>query len=212
VPVIKLNQVSKSLRGIPVFDSVSLEFESGRAYGIVGPNGSGKSVLFKLICGFMLPDSGTIEIDKAYKPDGATFPLDFGIIVDRPGYHPDLTAIDNLKRLAAIRRIIGQPEIIAALEAVGLDPRTRQKARNFSLGMKQKLALAQAIMENQTVLLLDEPFNALDADSVTRVRNLLLEAKAAGKTIIFTSHNASDIEVLADTVYQINNRTLELVA
>lgn len=209
--VIELRQVSKSLRRIPVFDNLSISFEQGGAYGIVGPNGSGKSVLFKLICGFMLPDSGTVAIAPEYRPAGTVFPRDFGIIVDRPGYHPDLTAIQNLQRLAEIRGLIGRDEIVAALEAVGLDPRTPQKARNFSLGMKQKLALAQAIMENQTVLLLDEPFNALDIDSVQRVQELLQEAKRAGKTIIFTSHNAADIEALADHVFRINNRTLEQI-
>lgn len=210
--VIELRQVSKSLRQIPVFDNLSVAFEAGRSYGIVGPNGSGKSVLFKLICGFMLPDSGTVAIAPEYRPSGTAFPRDFGVIVDRPGYHPDLTAVQNLERLAEIRRLIGRDQIVAALDAVGLDPRTTQKARNFSLGMKQKLALAQAIMENQTVLLLDEPFNALDVDSVQRVQDLLREAKRAGKMIIFTSHNTADIEALADTVYRINNQTLEQVA
>ena len=209
--VITVAGVSKSIRGNAVFENASAEFQEGRAYAIVGPNGSGKSVLFKLICGFLLPTAGSVQIATKYKDTGDRFPKNFGIVIDRPAYHPDLTAVDNLRRLAAINRTIGDTEIIAALDAVGLPATTRQKARNFSLGMKQKLGLAQAVMENQQVLLLDEPFNALDADSVARIRNLLADAKAAGKTIVFTSHNSEDIDLLADSVYRINNLALEQV-
>ena len=209
--VITLDAVSKSIRGNAIFESTSAAFAEGRAYGIVGPNGSGKSVLFKLICGFLLPSAGRIEIARKYKDTGDRFPSDFGIVIDRPAYHPDLTAMDNLRRLAAINRTIGDREITAALDAVGLAATTGQKARNFSLGMKQKLGLAQAIMENQQVLLLDEPFNALDADSVERIRALLTAAKNDGRTIVFTSHNSEDIDLLADSVYRINNLGLQPV-
>jgi ABC-2 type transport system ATP-binding protein len=210
--VISLHAVSKSIRGNAIFENASATFSEGRAYGIVGPNGSGKSVLFKLICGFLLPSAGRIEIAPKYKDDGDRFPNNFGIVIDRPAYHPDLTAMDNLRRLAAINSTIGDSEITTALDAVGLAANTRQKARNFSLGMKQKLGLAQAIMENQQVLLLDEPFNALDEDSVERIRTLLAAAKGEGKTIIFTSHNSDDINLLADSVYRINNLALQPIS
>ncbi|MEF3354957.1 ATP-binding cassette domain-containing protein [Paenibacillus sp. GYB006] len=209
--IIALEHITKSFKGRPLFEGATASFDKGKIYGITGPNGAGKSVLFKMICGFVLPDAGTIHIDDSYKSKGTQFPQKFGIIIDRPGYLANQTGQENLKRLANIQGKIGEEEIQVAMKRVGLDPDTKQKVKNYSLGMKQKLALAQAIMEHQEVLILDEPFNGLDADSVDQVRQLLQNFKEQGKTILLTSHNKEDIDLLCDHVYRINNLKLELI-
>ncbi|SES01961.1 ABC-2 type transport system ATP-binding protein [Gracilibacillus ureilyticus] len=209
--IIEVSNVTKAFKGLTIFQGIHVQFEKGRIYGIVGPNGSGKSVLFKLICGFIRPDSGEVLIHPDYQEKGANFPKNIGIIIDRPGYLDNITGFENLKRLAIIQNIISDQEIRQALQTVGLDPDAKQKVRNYSLGMKQKLSLAQAIMENKEVLILDEPFNALDQDSVSNIRQLLLDFKSQGKTIILTSHNQEDIDLLCDEVYRINQQKLEKV-
>ncbi|GGA33553.1 hypothetical protein GCM10010917_18430 [Paenibacillus physcomitrellae] len=148
-------------------------------------------------------------MDPKYRTKRTTFPKNFGIIIDRPGYIPSKSGFENLKKLADIQRLITDQDIKEVMRRVGLDPELKQKVKNYSLGMKQKLAIAQAIMENQEVLLLDEPFNGLDQDSITNIRQMLLDFKKAGKTILLTSHNKEDIDLLSDHVYQINQRKLE---
>ncbi len=207
--VIQLNQISKSFRGVRLFEEASAVFEKGKIHGLVGPNGSGKSVLFRMICGFLHPDHGSIEIDPIYRRGAGGFPDSFGIMIDRPGYLAGQTGYENLRRLAEIRGRIGKDEIRRAMEAVGLNPDLRQKMRHYSLGMKQKIALAQSFMEGQQVLILDEPFNALDERSVRQVRELLMAFRAEGRTILLTSHHWDDIEVLCDEVYRIEDRKLE---
>ncbi len=207
--VIELRQVSKSFRGVSLFNEVDAQFAHGQIHGLVGPNGSGKSVLFRMICGFLPPDRGEIRIDPAYRHSPGGYPQGFGIIIDRPGYLAGKTGYENLRRLAEIRGEIGREEIRQAMAAVGLDPDTRQKVRRYSLGMKQKLALAQSFMERQQVLILDEPFNALDDRSAAAVRELLLTFKAEGRTILLTSHNREDIRTLCDSVWKIEDRRLK---
>lgn len=180
-------------------------------YGIVGPNGSGKSVLFKMICGFVFPDEGTIIVDGVEIGKSKRFPENIGIIIDRPGYIANKTGFQNLKELAMIRGKISDDKIFETMEIVGLQPKAKQKVKHYSLGMKQKLAIAQAIMEDQQILILDEPFNALDAESVDRIRNLLLSFKNEGRTILLTSHNQEDINILCDHVFRINKHKLEHV-
>ncbi len=195
--VISMESVSKSFRKIPVLRDVDLRLGEGECVAISGPNGSGKSVLFRLACGLLKPDLGRVSIDPAYLSRRATFPQGFGILIDRPGYVATRTGLDNLRELAAIRRIVGDVEIRMAMTRVGLDPDTPQVVGRYSLGMKQKLGLAQSFMEGQAVLLLDEPFNALDETSVMRVRMLLRELLVEGRTILFSSHNPDDIAALA---------------
>lgn len=207
--VIQLNKISKSFRGVRLFEEASAVFEKGKIHGLVGPNGSGKSVLFRMICGFLLPDRGIIEIDPAYRRGTQGFPDSFGIMIDRPGYLAGQTGYENLRRLAQIRGLIGTEEIRRSMKAVGLDPDLRQKMRHYSLGMKQKIALAQSFMEGQQVLVLDEPFNALDERSVRQVRELLLAFRAEGRTVLLTSHHRDDIEMLCDKVYRIEDGKLE---
>lgn len=209
--IIELVNVSKSYKGNLLFNQVNATFEQGKIYGITGANGSGKSVLFKCICGFIHPDQGQVKIHSNYMDKGGQFPRDFGIIIDRPGYIGNKTGFENLLRWAEIQNKITDQDIKDVMRLVGLDPDTKQKMRNYSLGMKQKIAIAQAIMENQEVLLLDEPFNALDSNSVDSIRQLLLRFKQEGKTILLTSHNQEDINLLCDEVYRIENQKLSLV-
>lgn len=209
MPVITLIDVSKSFKGISLLEGITASFDPGIIHGIQGHNGSGKSVLFKLMCKFIDPDVGTVQIDDKYLSRNHDFPESFGVVIDRPGYLPGHTGIENLRSLAKIRRQIPDKAVLAAMLRIGLDPHLSQKVKNYSLGMKQKLALAQAFMEDQQVLILDEPFNGLDATSIERVRNLLLEFRDEGRTIIFTSHNTDDMTLLADRHWLIKNQTLQ---
>jgi len=209
--MIKLEQVTKGYQGNPLFEAVDLTIQKGDIVGITGPNGSGKSVLFKMICGFIHPDAGTIKVRNEQLGQTRRFPGNVGVIIDRPGYIAHKSGFENLKQLAAIRKVITDAEIEQAMRTVGLQPGNRQKVKQYSLGMKQKLAIAQAIMEQQDILILDEAFNALDHDSVLRLRELLLSFKAEGKTIVLTSHNQQDIDALCDAVYRINQGRLEQV-
>lgn len=205
---IVVDSVNKRLGANQIYTDASAEFEPGEIAAITGPNGSGKSVMFRMICGFMRPDSGEIRIAPEYLEPGATYPQGFGILIDGPGYLPFARGYDNLERLADIRGEVARPEIESAMRAVGLDPHLKQRVRSYSLGMKQKLGIAQAIMEDQKVLLLDEPFNGLDRSSVARLHGLLAEMKKAGKTIVFTSHIGADVEALADRVYEVDEARL----
>jgi ABC-2 type transport system ATP-binding protein len=206
--VIEIRELSLTLGGVRLFSDASAVFEQGRTYGLVGPNGSGKSVLRKLICGFLTPSSGEVIVDPAFLSRGRTFPERFGIAIDGPAYLPNLTGLGNLQELADIRKQISTREIRAIMQQLDLDPDSKQKVRNYSLGMKQKLSLAQALMEDPDVLLLDEPFNGLDAKSVVRVKVIVGKLHDEGKTMIFTSHNAADIVELSDDIVEIDDRKL----
>ena len=209
--IIRLSEVAKTFKGQKLYDGVSMGIEEGSITAIVGPNGSGKSVLFKLICGFIDPDAGEVEIDPKFMSKGRDFPEHFGIVIDRPGYLAGSSGIKNLMELAEIRGVVKEPEVRKAMQLFGLDPDNKKPVRKYSLGMKQKLSLAQAIMEDPKVLVLDEPFNALDADSVLMVRKLLKDLNNSGVTIIFTSHNQADIDELATRVFQISSQKIREV-
>lgn len=211
MPIVDLTDVSKSYGPTLLFQGVDLSIEEGRIYGIRGPNGSGKSVLFRLLTGFVLPDSGTVTIDPRYRDPRNTFPQEFGIIIDRPGYIAGRTGLDNLLSLAQIRGVIGEAEVRSAMQEFGLDPRLSTKVGRYSLGMKQKLSLVQATMEGQRVLILDEPFNALDRSSSEALRECLLAHREDGGTVILTSHNEQDLDVLADEIHEIDGGTLTQV-
>lgn len=206
--VIRMEGVSKAFRGIDVLTDVDLVVHEGECLAVTGPNGSGKSVLFRLMCRLLRPDRGHVEIAPRFMPRGATFPRDFGIVIDRPGYVPGRTGIQNLLDLAALRGKIGRAEVEATMRRVGLDPGTPQPVRAYSLGMKQKLGLAQAIMEGQQVHLLDEPFNALDTESVANTRALIRELLDAGHTVVFTSHQPDEVDALANRVVRIDGGRL----
>lgn len=201
--MIEIKNVSKDFKGVQVLENVSLKLEDGKIYGIAGRNGSGKSVLLKMIAGLLYPSDGQICIDGERLKRG-TFAKDAGVLLDGIGFLPFYTAKENLSMIAKIRKVAGEDEICAVLEKVGLDPSSRKVYRKFSLGMKQKLSIAQAFMERPRILLLDEPMNALDEESVGQMRMFFREYTVENHAVmVVTSHNREDMETLADEVYQI---------
>lgn len=209
--VIQVNHVSKTYEGNLILDNVNLTVEKGATIGIVGGNGSGKSVLFKLICGFTAPDHGTVMIRDQQLGKDVDFPEKVGVFINSPGYIDMYSGLKNLKFLADINGKIDINQIKETMRIVGLNPDNKVKVKNYSLGMKQKLGIAQAIMENQDILVLDEPFNALDYKTYNDIKTILKQLKAENRTMLLTSHNYLDIEELCDVVYLIDGGKLELL-
>ena len=202
--VIEVRDVNKYFGEEYVLKSVSHTFEKGKIHGIVGNNGSGKTVLMKCICGFLKPDSGVIYVNHKQVGKETDFPEDIGIIIETPGFIPHYSAYKNLKILADISGGVKKERIIECIRMVGLDEKERKPVKKYSLGMRQRLGLAQAIMEDPHVLVLDEPMNGLDKQGVEDIRHLLLELKKQDKTILIASHNAEDIRLLCDEVYEMD--------
>lgn len=205
---IELIHVTKKFGQELVLKEVNLTLEQGRVYGIVGNNGSGKTVLMKCICGFLIPTTGLIQVFGSSIGQDVDFPESLGVIIETPGFLTNLTGRKNLEILAGMRRKIGPAEILQVLEKVGLDPTLKKPVANYSLGMRQRLGIAQAIMEDPKLLILDEPFNGLDKHGVGEIRKLLLELKEEGKTILLASHNEEDIRILCDEVYEMDGGVL----
>ena len=205
---IELIHVTKKFGQELVLKEVNLTLEQGRVYGIVGNNGSGKTVLMKCICGFLIPTTGLIQVFGSSIGQDVDFPESLGVIIETPGFLTNLTGRKNLEILAGMRRKIGPAEIQQVLEKVGLDPALKKPVANYSLGMRQRLGIAQAIMEDPKLLILDEPFNGLDKHGVGEIRKLLLELKEEGKTILLASHNEEDIRILCDEVYEMDGGVL----
>ena len=206
---IEVQNVVKRFRDQVVLKNVSISFEKGKIHGIVGRNGSGKTVLFKCICGLMHPEEGVILVNGKRVGRDVDMPEDIGAIIEAPGFLPNYSGYKNLRFLANIRRKIGKEEIWNVLKTVGLDPESRKHVGKYSLGMRQRLGIAQAIMEDPEILILDEPMNGLDNAGVQDIRALLLELKAQGKTILLASHNHEDIAALCDTVHEMDGGVLE---
>ncbi|MGV8149896.1 MAG: ABC transporter ATP-binding protein [Alkaliphilus sp.] len=206
--IIEVNEVSISFKGVPILTDINLSIKKGSMIGIIGSNGVGKSVLFKIICGFLKADKGEIHIRGEKLGVNFDFPSDVGVIINKPGYIETFNGFKNLKFLADINKKIGDNKIKATLELVGLDPNNKTRVKHYSTGMKQKLGIAQAIMEDQDIFIFDEPFNGLDFKTANETRELLLELKEGGKTILLTSHTHSDIEKLCDEVYLLMNAKL----
>ena len=207
--VIVIDKLTKSFKGKTVLEDVNMRLQEGGIYGIVGDNGSGKTVLLKLICGFMKPDSGTVTVNGKVIGKDADFPENSGIIIEAPGFLPNYSGMKNLEYLASIRGKIGKEQIESAMKTVGLDPSSKLRVGKYSLGMKQRLGIAQAIMEDQQLLILDEPMNALDKDAVKEMRRLFLSFKASGKTMLIVSHNEGDISTLCDEVYEFDGAKIK---
>lgn len=200
-----IENLSKTIKNNKILDNVNLTFESGHVYGLVGRNGSGKTMLLHAICGLIFPDSGKVIIDGKQLHKDISFPESCGIIIENTDLLPNFSAFDNLKMLSEIKNTANDNMIKSAIKSVGLDPDSKKKVKTFSLGMKQRLSIAQALFEDPDILLLDEPTNALDEDGVNDVRRILLEQKKKNKLIIIASHNKEDISLLSDTVISVSN-------
>lgn len=208
---VKLVKVSKSFGKERVLKEISHSFETGKIHGIVGFNGSGKTVMFKCICGFLKPDSGYVKVQGKQIGKEVDFPKSLGMIIESPGFLPHLSGYVNLKRLANLQKIIGKEEVMDAITRVGLDPCSKKKVGQYSLGMRERLGIAQAIMENQELLILDEPFNGLDKRGVTDVCRLFEELREQGKTILLAAHNMPDMEGFCDTICEMDAGVLTQV-
>lgn len=201
---IKVENVSKDFAQEKVLRSVTREFESGLIHGIVGNNGSGKTVLMKCICGFLVPTEGKITVNGQIVGKDVDFPGNMGLIIETPGFLPNVSGVKNLEILASLNKKIGLSEIAEAIRTVGLDPKLNKPVGKYSLGMRQRLGIAQAIMEDPKLLILDEPLNGLDKHGVAEMRTLIKSLKAKGKTILLASHNQADIDELCDTVCEMD--------
>lgn len=203
--MIKIENYSKVYKDKTVLNNINLELEEGKIYGFTGKNASGKTMLFKAICGFIIPTKGKIFINNKEIGKDIDFPEKCGVIIETPGFINSISGFKNLKILASINNLIDDNKIKNAMELVGLNPNEKINVKKYSLGMKQKLAIAQAIMEEPKLLILDEPMNSLDVDSVENIRNILLDIKDKGTTILISSHNVDDINILSDEIYKVEN-------
>ncbi|WFR57533.1 ATP-binding cassette domain-containing protein [Anaerocolumna sp. AGMB13025] len=206
--IISVQSVTKQFKTQTVLNNVSVDFPSGSIYGLVGRNGSGKTMLMKCICGFVPPTRGKIFVQGKQVRYGSQFPKGIGFIIESPGFLRNSSGFANLMSLASINRKIGLDEVKDAMILVGLDPYSKKHVGRYSLGMRQRLGIAQAIMEHPDILILDEPMNGLDNNGVDEMRKLFLKLKGEGKTLIIASHNHEDIEVLCDKVYEMDNGSL----
>lgn len=198
---IVIKNVSKSFDGIEVLHDVNLDLEEGKIYGFIGRNGSGKSVLFKIICGLYYPTSGSVLVDGVDIHKKDVFPNDMRVLIEKPNFLPNLTGLENLKLLASIQNKITEEDIILILDKLNLKKDMNKLYHKYSLGMKQKLAVAQVFMENPKMMIFDEPFNGIEEKTVEVIKKILLEEKKSGKIILISSHIKEDIEELADTIY-----------
>ena len=201
--MIQLQNVTKRIKENTVLDNVSYTFKSGFVYGLYGQNGSGKTMLLRAISGLINLDSGSIFIDGEKLHDKIEFPPETGIVIENMELLPECSAKRNLQMLAKIKNIADEKDIIFSLERVGLDPDSDKKVKKFSLGMKQRLNIAQAIFENQKIILLDEPTNALDEDAVQLINKIIREEKSRGATIIVATHHKEDLKEVCDVILKI---------
>lgn len=205
---IKLENVSKRFKNENVLNGISYSFESGKIYSIVGRNGSGKSVLLKIIAGLYLQDKGNVLFDNKNYNMINEIPDNLGIVIEQPSFINDLTGLENLKLLASIRNVATERDIVESLEIVNLKDDMNKKYSKYSLGMRQKLSIAQAIMEHQKVILLDEPFNGIDRQSVVAIKEYLKKVKNEDKLIIITTHIMGDVVDLSDVMLYIEDGML----
>ena len=208
---IRVQNVTKVFGEDTVLKEVSHDFEQGKIHGIVGNNGSGKTVLMKCICGFLLPTKGKIFVNYKQVGKDVDFPEDLGLIIETPGFLPGVSGFKNLQILASLKRKISGEAIKDTIRRVGLDPNMKKPVGKYSLGMRQRLGIAQAIMENPSVLILDEPLNGLDKSGVKHMRELIKGLRGQGKTIILASHNQMDIDELCDTVCEMDAGVMTIV-
>lgn len=205
---VEIKNVTKQFKETTALKNVSVSFEKGKIYGVVGRNGSGKTVMFKCICGLLAVTDGEITVLGQTIGDGLRVPKGVGAVIETPGFLPNASGYRNLYYLAALSGKPDKNKIRDAITMVGLDPDSRKFVGNYSMGMRQRLGLAQAIMEDAELLILDEPMNGLDNDGVKNMRSFLMGLRDQGKTIILASHSQEDIAVLCDEVYQMDGGIL----
>lgn len=207
---IEVKGVTKKFKNVSILEDVNVNFESGKIYGLIGRNGSGKSVFLKLLCGFYTPNKGTILYDGIDITNNNIFPPNTRALIEKPNFLPDLTGMENLKLLASIQNNINDEKIIETLELLGLEDEKDKKYRNYSLGTKQKFGIAQALMENPDVIILDEPLNGIENKTAQKIRKILQSEKKKGKLIIIATHIKEDIEQLADELYEFDDGKITL--
>lgn len=201
---ILLENVTKRYGEQTVLSNINVSFENGKIHGLVGRNGSGKTQLFKVICGYVIPESGNVWVDGKKVGKDVDFLSNIGVLIESPGFLMNYSGLFNLELLAAINTKLTRNEIKKVMELVGLGDAIKKRVGAYSLGMRQRLGIAQAIMDDPQIIILDEPFNGLDNEGVYSIRKLLLDLKNRGKTIILASHNPYDIEALCDSVYEMD--------
>lgn len=209
--MLEIKGLTKKFRRRTILNRIDLSLEYGNIYGFVGTNGSGKSVFFKTICGFLKADEGVIAINGKIIGKDIDFLPDLGVLIEKPGFIENYDQFKNLKYLAQIKNEIDDRRISEVLKEVGLDINNREKVKTFSLGMRQRLAIAQAIMEYQKILVLDEPFNGLDKQGCEQIKKLLLRLKTPDRLILLTSHIEGDIEELSDFIYEFHEGKIHLL-
>lgn len=198
---IVVNEVSKSIYGVPIINSVSMTLVSGNVYGFQGINGSGKTMLMRLICGLIYPTKGEIVIDGKRLGKEITFPQSVGLLLENPAFLDSYTGFENMEMLASIKNIITREEIHEAITSVGLDPLDKRKYKKFSLGMKQRLGIAAAIMEKPDILILDEPTNSLDSSGVSLVKTIIAKERERGAIIILACHDLPVLQDVSDEIF-----------
>ena len=209
--IIEVKNVTLQIKKDIILKDVSIAFETGKIHGLIGRNGSGKTMLMKCICGFIKPTEGEITVNEKRVGKDCDFPEDIGIIIETPGFIPYYSGYKNLELLAGLNNKITNKQIKETIVKVGLNPQLKRHVRKYSLGMRQRLGLAQAIMENPEILILDEPMNGLDKDGVKDMREYLKSFREQGKTILIASHSTEDISVLCDTVCEMDKGILEIL-
>lgn len=202
--IIVIENLTKSFKDTTVLKDINLSFEKGKIYGLIGRNGSGKTMLLKSICGFVPATEGRIIVEGKVIGKDIDIPDNLGAIIEAPGFLPNYNAYNNLRFLSVIKNKISKEEIFDVIRTVGLDPNSKKHVGKFSLGMRQRLGIAQAIMEDPEILILDEPMNGLDNAGVSDIRSILLTLKEKGKTIILASHSKEDIQILCDVVVEMD--------
>lgn len=208
---LEIKNITKKFDNVEILKNVNLTMTDGHIYGFIGRNGSGKSVLLKIICGFYQPTSGTILLDGENYLENNSFPKDTRALIENPNFLPDLTGFENLKLLASIQNKITEKDILDTLEKLNLMSEKDKKYSKYSLGTKQKLGIAQVLMEDPHVIILDEAFNGIEEETAKKLRNVLIEEKNKGKIIILASHIKEDIDVLVDVLYKVDNNKIEQI-
>lgn len=206
--VVEIEHLTKKLKGKVILSDISLSLEEGAAYGFYGHNGSGKSMLFRAISGLIRPTEGTVTVFGRRIGENGSFPESIGLMIESVGFWPYYTGFENLKTLASIKHVISDAEIRRAIERVGLDPDDRRTYGKYSLGMKQRLGIAQAVMEKPDLLLLDEPTNALDENGVELARTIVQEEVLRGACVLIASHNREDLSLLCSRFFKMNDGRL----